>query len=109
VNSVADAAKPVLTAGINPAATLRYEAGGGQQMKPDTPQEQRAASHGRTYVIVWIALLVLTAVTVTVAELHLGRFSTVTTVIHNGKSKPRVTFFMLQCEACSRSCSSCPC
>jgi cytochrome c oxidase subunit 4 len=32
----------------------------------------------RVFVLVWLALITLTAITVTVSRLHLGRFSTVT-------------------------------
>lgn len=47
------------------------------------------------YVIVWIALLMLTAITVTIAELHLGRFSTVTAlVIATAKASLVLAFFM---------------
>jgi cytochrome c oxidase subunit 4 len=64
-------------------------------MKADNTKEQFGASHGRTYVIVWIALLVLTAITVTIAELHLGRFSTMTAlVIATAKASLVLAFFM---------------
>lgn len=35
----------------------------------------------KSYVFVWLGLLVLTAITITVAGLHLGNFSTVTAVL----------------------------
>jgi cytochrome c oxidase subunit 4 len=35
----------------------------------------------RTFVSVWLSLLALTAVTVTVARMHLGAFSTLTAVM----------------------------
>jgi len=35
----------------------------------------------RTFVSVWLALLALTAITVTVAGLHLGAFSTLTAIV----------------------------
>ncbi len=35
----------------------------------------------RTFVAVWVALLTLTAVTVTVAKLHLGALSTLTAIV----------------------------
>ena len=49
----------------------------------------------RTFVSVWLALLALTAVTVTVAELHLGRFSTLTALaIASLKAGLVLWFFM---------------
>jgi cytochrome c oxidase subunit IV len=35
----------------------------------------------KTFVSVWLALLALTAITVTVAGLHLGAFSTLTAIV----------------------------
>lgn len=35
----------------------------------------------KTFVLVWIALLILTAITVTVAKLDLGAFSTFTAIV----------------------------
>jgi cytochrome c oxidase subunit 4 len=47
------------------------------------------------YVLTWIALLVLTAVTVTVAGLHLGKFSVITAVAIAGvKAGVVLSFFM---------------
>jgi cytochrome c oxidase subunit 4 len=49
----------------------------------------------RTFVSVWVALLALTAITVTVAELNLGAFSTLTAiVIASIKSGLVLWFFM---------------
>lgn len=47
------------------------------------------------YVLTWIALLVLTAVTVTVAGLHLGRLSVLTAVAIAGvKATVVLSYFM---------------
>lgn len=47
------------------------------------------------YVLTWIALLILTAVTVTVAGLHLGRLSVLTAVAIAGvKTAVVLSFFM---------------
>jgi cytochrome c oxidase subunit 4 len=47
------------------------------------------------YVLTWIALLILTAVTVTVAGLHLGRLSVLTAVAIAGvKAAVVLSFFM---------------
>ena len=48
-----------------------------------------------TYVIIWITLLALTATTITVAGMHLGRFSTLTAlVIASIKASLVLWFFM---------------
>ena len=49
----------------------------------------------RTFVAVWIALIALTAITVTVAGMHLGAFSTLTAVlIASAKAGLVLWFFM---------------
>lgn len=49
----------------------------------------------KTFVLVWIALLILTAITVTVAKLDLGAFSTFTAiVIASVKAGVVLWFFM---------------
>ncbi len=57
------------------------------------------AQHSKTgvdvYVLTWIALLILTAVTVTVAGMHLGKFSVFTAVaIAAVKATIVLSFFM---------------
>ena len=57
-------------------------------------QEKRPGSTG-TYVIIWLTLLALTATTITVAGMHLGRFSTLTAlVIASIKASLVLWFFM---------------
>jgi cytochrome c oxidase subunit 4 len=57
-------------------------------------QEKLPGSTG-TYVIIWITLLALTATTITVAGMHLGRFSTLTAlVIASIKASLVLWFFM---------------
>jgi cytochrome c oxidase subunit 4 len=49
----------------------------------------------KVFVSVWIALIVLTATTITVAGLHLGKFSTLTAlVIASVKASLVLWFFM---------------
>jgi cytochrome c oxidase subunit 4 len=49
----------------------------------------------RTYVTVWLSLLALTAVTISVAGMHLGRFSTLTSLlIASAKASLVLWFFM---------------
>jgi cytochrome c oxidase subunit IV len=49
----------------------------------------------KTFIKVWLALLALTAITVTVAELHLGRFSMLMAlVIASLKASLVLWFFM---------------
>ncbi|NTW67428.1 MAG: cytochrome-c oxidase [Nitrospirae bacterium] len=49
----------------------------------------------KTFLLVWLALLALTAITVTVAELHLGRFSMLTALaIASLKAGLVLWFFM---------------
>ena len=49
----------------------------------------------KTFIYAWIALIVLTATTITVAGLHLGRFSTLTAlVIASIKASLVLWFFM---------------
>lgn len=49
----------------------------------------------RTYVIIWVMLLALTGITITVAGMHLGRFSTLTAlVIASIKASLVLWFFM---------------
>ncbi len=49
----------------------------------------------KTFIFVWIALVVLTATTITVAGLHLGRFSMLTAlVIASIKASLVLWFFM---------------
>jgi cytochrome c oxidase subunit 4 len=59
-------------------------------------EEQRGHIGGTgTYVIIWITLLALTATTITVAGMHLGRFSTLTAlVIASIKASLVLWFFM---------------
>jgi len=63
---------------------------------PDHMDDQeRHPGSTRTYVIVWIALLALTATTIIVAGMHLGRFSTLTAlVIASIKASLVLWFFM---------------
>jgi cytochrome c oxidase subunit 4 len=57
-------------------------------------QERLPGSTG-TYVIIWITLLALTGTTITVAGMHLGRFSTLTAlVIASIKATLVLWFFM---------------
>ena len=57
-------------------------------------QEKLPGSTG-TYVIIWLTLLALTATTITVAGMHLGRFSTLTAlVIASIKASLVLWFFM---------------
>jgi len=49
----------------------------------------------KTYVAVWLALLALTAITITVATMHLGTFSTLTALlIASIKASLVLWFFM---------------
>jgi len=49
----------------------------------------------KTYVAVWLSLLALTAITITVAGMHLGRFSTLTALlIASTKASLVLWFFM---------------
>jgi cytochrome c oxidase subunit 4 len=49
----------------------------------------------KTFVAVWVALLAFTAVTVAVAEMHLGAFSTLTAIlIASAKAGLVLWFFM---------------
>jgi cytochrome c oxidase subunit IV len=49
----------------------------------------------KTFIKVWLALLALTAITITVAELHLGRFSMLTALaIASFKAGLVLWFFM---------------
>ena len=49
----------------------------------------------RTYVLVWVGLLILTALTVTASQLRLGQWSTVAAiVIASAKSSLVLLFFM---------------
>ncbi len=49
----------------------------------------------KTYIAVWLALLALTAITITVAGLHLGAFSTLTALlIASSKASLVLWFFM---------------
>ncbi len=49
----------------------------------------------KTFLYVWIALIILTATTITVAGLHLGRFSTLTALaIASIKASLVLWFFM---------------
>jgi len=49
----------------------------------------------RTYVIIWTALLALTGITIIVAGMHLGRFSTLTALgIASVKASLVLWFFM---------------
>jgi len=53
-------------------------------MKENLPSMNENKSHivgNKTFISVWLALLALTAVTVTVAGLHLGRFSTLMALV----------------------------
>ncbi len=59
--------------------------------------EQQNAHMGRskTYVLVWLSLLALTAITIFVANMHLGRFSTLTALlIASVKASLVLWFFM---------------
>ena len=57
-------------------------------------QEKLPGSNG-TYVVIWITLLALTATTITVAGMHLGRFSTLAAlVIASIKASLVLWFFM---------------
>ncbi len=58
-------------------------------------EQQGHIGETRTYVIIWITLLALTATTITVAGMHLGRFSTLTSlVIASIKASLVLWFFM---------------
>lgn len=60
-------------------------------------EDDQAQHLGRTktYVAVWLALLALTATTITVAGMHLGRFSTLTALlIASIKASLVLWFFM---------------
>ena len=49
----------------------------------------------RNYIIIWITLLALTGTTITVAGMHLGRFSTLTAlIIASIKASLVLWFFM---------------
>ena len=59
--------------------------------------EEPTVHRGRTktYVAIWLALLVLTATTIMVATMHLGRFSTLTAImIASIKASLVLWFFM---------------
>ena len=59
--------------------------------------EEQNAHKGRpgTYVAVWLSLLALTGITITVATMHLGRFSTLTALlIASIKASLVLWFFM---------------
>jgi cytochrome c oxidase subunit 4 len=58
-------------------------------------EEKKHIVDNRTFIIVWLALIALTAITVTVARLHLGRFSTLTALaIASLKAGLVLWFFM---------------
>lgn len=59
-------------------------------------EEQQGHIGGtRTYVIIWTLLLALTAITITVAGMHLGKFSTLAAlVIASIKASLVLWFFM---------------
>ncbi len=58
-------------------------------------EQQGHTGKTRTYLIVWSLLLALTATTITVAGMHLGRFSTLTAlVIASIKASLVLWFFM---------------
>jgi cytochrome c oxidase subunit IV len=58
-------------------------------------EEKRHIVGNRTFILVWSALIALTAITVTVAKLHLGRFSTLTALaIASLKAGLVLWFFM---------------
>jgi cytochrome c oxidase subunit 4 len=66
----------------------------------ETPRGTMEEQHGhigklRTYVIIWILLLALTATTITVAGMHLGSFSTLAALaIASIKASLVLWFFM---------------
>ena len=60
----------------------------------DEHNEQEHAGYD-TYILAWVALLILTAVTVTVAGLHLGKLSVLTAVAIAGIKASVVLFFFM--------------
>ena len=56
----------------------------------------------KTFIKVWLALLALTAITVTVAEPHLGRFSTLTALVIASLKAGLVLWFFMHLKYESR-------
>jgi len=56
----------------------------------------------KTFIKVWLALLALTAITVTVAELHLGRFSALTALVIASLKAGLVLWFFMHLKYESR-------
>jgi cytochrome c oxidase subunit 4 len=66
---------------------------GGKTVKDEHSGEQHVGYD--VYILAWVALLILTAVTVTVAGLHLGRLSVLTAVAIAGVKASVVLFFFM--------------
>ena len=60
----------------------------------------------RTYVIISIALLALTATTITVAGMHLGKFSTLTALVIASIKASLVPWFFMHISSTRNDCSS---
>jgi cytochrome c oxidase subunit IV len=65
-------------------------------------EEKKHIVGNRTFVLVWAALITLTALTVTVAELHLGRFSTLTALFIASLKAGLVLWFFMHLKYESR-------
>jgi len=65
-------------------------------------QEKKHIVDNRTFLFVWLALITLTATTVTVAQLHLGRFSMLTALVIASLKAALVLWFFMHLKYESR-------
>ncbi len=65
-------------------------------------EEKKHIVGNRTFLFVWAALITLTAITVTVAELHLGRFSMLTALVIASLKAGLVLWFFMHLKYESR-------
>jgi len=65
-------------------------------------EEKKHIVGNKTFIFVWLTLLALTAITVTVAELHLGRFSMLTALVIASLKAGLVLWFFMHLKYESR-------
>ncbi len=65
-------------------------------------EEKKHIVGNRTFLFVWVALVTLTAITVTVAELRLGRFSMLTALVIASLKAGLVLWFFMHLKYESR-------
>ena len=65
----------------------------GKRVKEEHTEKEQAGYD--VYVLAWVSLLILTAVTVAVAGLHLGKLSVLTAVVIAGIKASVVLFFFM--------------